>query len=79
MPPEMLQGLEVSPAIDVYSFAIVMWQLNNKNPYEDLKDNDIIAYNVVKNQLRPDVVINVGDDNSFEDEVGFINTIKTQF
>ena len=74
MPPEMLQGLEVSPAIDIYSLGIVMWELNNRNPYEDLKDKDFIAYNVVKNQLRPDVILKTGDNNSFEDEVNeFIN------
>ncbi|XP_070498626.1 serine/threonine-protein kinase mos [Chironomus tepperi] len=53
--PELLQGTAPTSSIDVYSFGIVMWQLKeNEIPYQKIKSNDIIIWQVVKNNLRPD-------------------------
>lgn len=58
MAPEMLQKNEISLSADIYSFAIIMWQLKErKYPYEEIDNNDIIVYNVVKNGLRPNTVL----------------------
>ena len=54
----MLQKNEISLSADIYSFAIIMWQLKErKYPYEEIDNNDIIVYNVVKNGLRPNTVL----------------------
>ncbi|KAG5680870.1 hypothetical protein PVAND_010351 [Polypedilum vanderplanki] len=53
--PELLQGLKPNFAIDVFSIGIIMWQMKeNEIPYHSIKSNDIIAWQVVKNNLRPD-------------------------
>lgn len=58
MAPEMLERNEISLSADIYSFAITMWQLKERRyPYEEIDDNDIIVYNVVKNGLRPNKVL----------------------
>lgn len=59
--PEMLQQgkrKETTTAVDVYSFGIIMWQLKeNEIPFESMKSNDVIIYQVIKNNLRPDSTI----------------------
>lgn len=53
--PELLQGSVPTYSIDVYSFGILMWQLKqNEIPYQTIKSNEIIIWQVVKNNLRPD-------------------------
>lgn len=53
--PELLQGMTPTKSIDVYSFGILMWQLKeNEIPYQAIKSNEIIIWQVVKNNLRPD-------------------------
>lgn len=55
MSPEVLQGIEISTSADVYSIGITMWHIkNNEIPYSSINSNDIVAYKVVKNDLRPD-------------------------
>lgn len=54
MSPEVLQGTEISTAADIYSIGITMWHIkNNEIPYSSISSNDIVAYKVVKNDLRP--------------------------
>lgn len=54
MAPEVLQGIEITTAADVYSIGITMWHIkNNEIPYSSISSNDIVAYKVVKNDLRP--------------------------
>jgi serine/threonine protein kinase len=65
--PEMLKG-EVDPTkatkLDVYSFAIVLWQLKEmKIPYEDLHPDDVIRVNVISG-VRPPLNY---DDNHLTD------------
>lgn len=58
MAPEMLQRNEISLSADIYSFGIIMWQLKERRyPYQEIDNNDIIIYNVVKNGLRPNTVL----------------------
>jgi serine/threonine protein kinase len=59
MAPEALQGaLLVTPAADIFSFGITMWQLQEKrHPYNDIESNETVAYNVVKKRLRPDSIV----------------------
>lgn len=54
--PEVLQGkLDVTTSIDIFSFGIVMWQLKeNEIPYSTIKSNDVVIFQVVRNDLRPD-------------------------
>lgn len=55
MSPEVLQGIEISASADVYSIGITMWHIRtNEIPYSSIHSNDIVAYKVVKNDLRPD-------------------------
>lgn len=56
--PELLQGSLPTFSIDVYSFGILMWQLKEHAiPYESIKSNEVIIWQVVKNNLRPDSTI----------------------
>lgn len=57
--PEMLQGNgKITNSVDIYSFGILMWQLKeNEIPFESIKSNDVIIWQVVKNNLRPDSTI----------------------
>lgn len=55
--PEVLQNLPFNVSADIYSFAIIMWQLKeNELPYSSIYSNEIIIWNVVKNHLRPDSI-----------------------
>ncbi|KFB42474.1 hypothetical protein ZHAS_00010178 [Anopheles sinensis] len=60
MSPELLCGQQrmvdgVSERADIYSLGVTMWQLHEERfPYEDIKCNEVVAYNVVKKGLRPD-------------------------
>jgi serine/threonine protein kinase len=57
MAPEALQSSKITYSADIYAFGITMWQIKeNKIPYHDIESNDIVAYAVVKNNLRPDTV-----------------------
>ncbi|XP_013103907.1 serine/threonine-protein kinase mos [Stomoxys calcitrans] len=54
MAPETLKEECLTPAADVYSLGITLWQMKYRIlPYFWLKCNEIVAYQVVKNQLRP--------------------------
>ncbi|XP_058119968.1 serine/threonine-protein kinase mos [Anopheles ziemanni] len=65
MSPELLCGQQrtvdgVSERADIYSLGVTMWQLHEgRFPYEDIKCNEVVAYNVVKKGLRPDSVSTV--------------------
>ncbi|KAJ6636679.1 Serine/threonine-protein kinase-transforming protein mos [Pseudolycoriella hygida] len=55
MSPDILQGFNIGFHDDIYSFGITMWQLkSNVDPYNNIPSNEIVAYHVVKNRLRPD-------------------------
>lgn len=55
MSPEALKGVTVVPKSDIYSIGIVMWQLeSNRLPYSSISSNEVVAYRVVKEQIRPD-------------------------
>ena len=55
MSPEALRGESLTVAADIYSLGITMWQLKcRKLPYFWIECNDTVAYQVVKNDLRPD-------------------------
>lgn len=76
MSPEVLQGLDVGPKDDIYSFGITMWQLKtNSYPYSSIKSNDIVAYRVVKHQIRPDIQCFSEQQNANKSNV----CSKTQF
>lgn len=54
----MLQRGAVTTSIDIYSFGILMWQLKeNEIPFASIKCNDVIIWQVVKNNLRPDSTV----------------------
>ncbi|KAF8400686.1 hypothetical protein HHK36_013986 [Tetracentron sinense] len=56
MAPELLTSNNmVTEKVDVYSFAIVMWELlTGETPYADLHSEEIIA-GIIKGDLRPEV------------------------
>jgi serine/threonine protein kinase len=60
--PEVLQNLSmIDCSADIFSLAIIMWQLKEVElPYGSIYSNEIIIWNVVKNNLRPDSI----DSNS---------------
>lgn len=50
-----MQNQEPNCSADIYSFAIIMWQLKeNEIPYSLIKANETIIWNVVRRNLRPD-------------------------
>lgn len=51
----MLKGEKVTYETDIFSIGIIMWQLKvGKVPYCEISFNEIVAYRVVKFNLRPD-------------------------
>jgi len=53
--PELLRGTPYTEKVDVYSFAIILWELlERKFPYEDLLYFDII-HRVTNQQMRPKI------------------------
>nr|XP_036219130.1 probable serine/threonine-protein kinase CPE1738 isoform X2 [Bactrocera oleae] len=55
MSPEALREETLTPATDIYSLGITMWQMRQRRlPYESIACNEVVAYQVVKNKLRPD-------------------------
>jgi serine/threonine protein kinase len=70
MSPELLKGTKITPAVDIYSFGIILWQLKEgKYPYEKITNNDFVVYNVVKKQLRPDTELNGYFLENFEEDL----------
>jgi len=55
MPPELLKGGVLTPAADVYSFAILMWELlTGVSPYGSKTHGEIVVV-VVNRQARPPI------------------------
>ncbi|XP_017491687.1 PREDICTED: serine/threonine-protein kinase nekl-2-like, partial [Rhagoletis zephyria] len=55
MSPEALCEEPLTPAADIYSLGITMWQMQQcRLPYHWIACNEVVAYQVVKNKLRPD-------------------------
>eukprot|EP00123_Amoebidium_parasiticum_P016151 comp23310_c1_seq1/m.38303 comp23310_c1_seq1/g.38303 ORF comp23310_c1_seq1/g.38303 comp23310_c1_seq1/m.38303 type:complete len:887 (-) comp23310_c1_seq1:115-2775(-) len=53
--PEVYKGERIRTKVDVYSFAICLWQLYyRKLPYEDMHQH-AICFNVVANNMRPEL------------------------
>lgn len=72
--PEMLQGkCGVTTSIDIFSFGVVMWQLKeNEIPYSAIKSNDVVIFQVVRNNLRPDstlLLLNDIEKSSFKEKI----------
>lgn len=64
--PEVLLGQKPDCLADIFSLAIIMWQLKeNKIPYGSIRANETILWNVVKRDMRPD---SVGIINNLRDE-----------
>lgn len=58
MSPEALREEPLTPATDIYSLAITMWQMRQRRlPYQSIACNEVVAYQVVKNKLRPDCTV----------------------
>ncbi|XP_073848001.1 proto-oncogene serine/threonine-protein kinase mos [Musca autumnalis] len=63
MAPETLKEEYLTPAVDVFSLGITLWQMKHRHlPYHWLQCNDTVAYQVVKHQLRPNSVHSVNQD-----------------
>ncbi|GAB0091720.1 Mos [Sergentomyia squamirostris] len=57
MSPEALQAAPPTVKIDIFSLGITMWQMESRKiPYSELSSNEIIAYRVIREGLRPDAV-----------------------
>ncbi|XP_004533834.1 proto-oncogene serine/threonine-protein kinase mos [Ceratitis capitata] len=55
MAPEALREEPLTAATDIYSLGIIMWQMRQRRlPYHWIACNEVVAYQVVKNKLRPD-------------------------
>lgn len=53
MPPELLVAGKLTPAADVYSFGIMMWEMVSRTPpFHGLHHGEII-HKVVTQDLRP--------------------------
>ena len=49
MAPEMLQGAVYGPAVDLYSYGIVLWEIAaQKLPWHDITDRQYTASNLTK-------------------------------
>ncbi|KAG9293658.1 hypothetical protein G9A89_018995 [Geosiphon pyriformis] len=57
IPPEVLRGEEFTMAGDIYSFAMLLWELATGKPpfYERLHDNTLI-FNIVFKGIRPNII-----------------------
>ncbi|XP_055372786.1 serine/threonine-protein kinase mos [Condylostylus longicornis] len=54
MSPEALKNENLTPASDIYSYGVTIWQLKSRIlPYYNIDCNDTVAYKVVKVNLRP--------------------------
>uniref|UniRef100_A0A1A9ZB36 Protein kinase domain-containing protein n=1 Tax=Glossina pallidipes TaxID=7398 RepID=A0A1A9ZB36_GLOPL len=54
MAPEALKEEYLHSSADVYSLGITLWQMKYRHlPYDWLECNEMVAYQVVKNNLRP--------------------------
>lgn len=54
MAPEVLKDQHSTPAADIFSLGITLWQMKyHIMPYNWLECNEMVAYQVVKNKLRP--------------------------
>jgi len=69
MAPEVLMGEKPTPAVDVYSFGIMTWEvLNEASPYPDDKKKDMVTLKehvVTKNQ-RPAQATQTSNDKPYE-------------
>jgi len=55
MGPEVLQGMPLTEKVDVYSFAMVLWEmLTGKEPYEEFDSYDVFVDAVCFQNERPD-------------------------
>ncbi|XP_067632249.1 uncharacterized protein Mos isoform X2 [Eurosta solidaginis] len=60
MSPEALREEPLTPHADIYSLGITMWQMKHRRtPYHWIACNEVVAYQVVKNKLRPDSTAHV--------------------
>jgi len=56
MAPECLAGEDYNLKADVYTFAIVMWQmLTGETPYSFIRSRDQLLYYVIEEQGRPEI------------------------
>lgn len=54
MAPEVLKEQHLTPAADIFSLGITLWQMKyHIMPYQWLECNEVVAYQVVKHKLRP--------------------------
>ncbi|KAF5270333.1 hypothetical protein FQR65_LT05521 [Abscondita terminalis] len=61
--PELLLAKSPTVKSDVYSLGIVMWQMRYRRiPYSHLNDAEVVIYNVVKHQIRPNSGIEERDE-----------------
>lgn len=60
--PEILMGKMPTVKCDIYSLGIVMWQMKyNKIPYWYISSNEVVAYQVVNNCMRPTSYLKVNN------------------
>ncbi|XP_011292318.1 uncharacterized protein LOC101893785 [Musca domestica] len=91
MAPEALKEECLTPAVDVFSLGITLWQMKHRYlPYHWLQCNDTVAYQVVKHQLRPNSLHCINQNynsNNFKpyppkaniNELCFCENINNQF
>ena len=65
MAPELMRGAKYGPAVDVYAFGMVLFEIvSGEVPFEARYERDIhparIVFDVVKNSLRPKLPLHVG-------------------
>merc|ERR1712173_358621 len=54
MSPEVCQGQEYTKKSDVYSFAVVMWEIaSRKIPFQDSKKNSLALIKHIIEGMRP--------------------------
>jgi len=62
MGPEVLQGMPLTEKVDVYSFAMVLWEmLSGKEPFEEFDSYDVFVDSVCFKNERPDFPENFPD------------------